>query len=356
MTGKTVEEAVDAACASLELTRDEVSYEVLEVPQKRLFGSSLAKVRVYAEKDNFTIDDILSPKIEVKTKEVSSKKVFEKPIETISIKTEEIQEEKTEVVTEQPVVLEEPEIPEKTEEPVVEVTAVVEEIILEQDEVLEQKQDEEPIDMPESAQAAFSYLKDIASKMNLHKLEFNVVKVEGGVKFTVDGDDAATLIGRHGETMEALQYLCLLVGNRVGGEYCKISLDVADYRSRREQSLQSQARRVAEKVRETRRSQTLDSMSAYERRIIHSTIQNIKGVQSESIGNDPNRRVVVFVEGDRMRSSNSRGGYKGRNSNSHNNRGRYDDQPKPPSTPTKNEETKKQNEELGKNLYGKIDF
>ncbi|MCL1829846.1 MAG: Jag N-terminal domain-containing protein, partial [Oscillospiraceae bacterium] len=60
MTGKTVEEAVEAACASLELPRDEVSYEVLEIPQKRIFGSSLAKVRVYAEKDDFAINELFS--------------------------------------------------------------------------------------------------------------------------------------------------------------------------------------------------------------------------------------------------------------------------------------------------------
>ena len=373
MTGKTVEEAVEAACASLELLRDEVNYEVLEMPQKRLFGTTLAKVRVYTESDDFTLNGLLLKKTKEEPEE-SSKNEDEAPEEILEVIIEVDQEIKEEVIPQisddEPEKLEvltatqiEPEVQIKEgKSPSLEEKAPSQEGKAPSQEEKSssyetQTKDENELsleEMPASAQAAFSYLTDVAAKMNLHNLTFKAIKVEGGVKFTADGADAAILIGRRGETMEALQYLCLLVGNRVGGEYCKISLDVANYRIRREQSLESQARRTAEKVLKNRRSQTLDSMSAYERRIIHSTIQTIKGVDSESVGSDPNRRVVVFVEGDRGRQ-NSRG-YKGRGNNYSNNRPRNDNQTRPTVNQTRPEVPKEQSEELEKNLYGKIDL
>ena len=352
MTGKTVDEAVEAACASLELLRDEVNVEILEMPQKRLFGVSLAKVRVYANSDNFSMNDLLSPKENKQTEEISSKQ-SETPIEKdIEKETEEDQKKKSEVV------LQKSNDDLKERESENEVAHIPQTTEIKTEKPVDIQQEEKDLafeSMPISAQAAFSYLIDVTSKMNLQNISFKAVEVEGGVKFMADGDDAALLIGRRGETMEALQYLCLLVGNRVGGEYCKISLDVANYRIRREQSLESQAKRVADKVLKTRRSQTLDSMSSYERRIIHSTIQTIKGVQSESIGSDPNRRVVIYIEGDRSRSY-QRGGYRGRDGNSSGSRNRPNNQKRTVDTQKKQEQPKEQNELLEKNLYGKIDI
>ena len=380
MTGRTVEEAVEAACTSLDLNRDEISYEVLEMPQKRLFGSVPAKVRVYANTDNFTMDDILSPGAKENTRDETNREIVETALEVDSI----IQEKNLEVVPEKkqevkpevkPKAKVNPEIkqenikqPETPKAKQVEVTKEMPaEINVESLPVQPQAEEKELAfeDMPVAAQAAFTYLTDVAGKMNLNNLIFKAVEDEGGVKFIANGDDAALLIGRRGETMEALQYLCLLVGNRSGGDYCRISFDVANYKSKREQSLQSQAKRVAEKVLKSRRNQTLESMSAYERRIIHGTIQDIKGVSSESIGNEPNRRVVVFIDGDRGRGS-SRGGFKGRGGSSYgdkndrsgrNDRNRGDRKPQKPATVVKQKtEPKERDGELEKNLYGKIDI
>ena len=341
MTGKTVEEAVEAACTSLDLSRDEVNVEILEVPQKRLFGSTLAKVRVYSNTDDFSMNDLLPQKENKPVEEESHNETVE-IIETVVIP-----EVKKEVVVIEEII-EEPKEPEVVETKVVQPEP---EIVSVKEEVKESEIAFE--DMPISAKAAYSYLIEIAKNMNLSNITFKAISFEEGIKLVADGEDAAALIGRRGETMDALQYLCLLVGNRAGGEYCKISLDVANYRIRREQSLESQAKRIADKVLKTRRSQTLDSMSAYERRIIHSTIQNIKGVGSESIGSEPNRRVVVFPEGDRRNNSK---GYKGKNNNQSSNRGKGNNQSKPSVLEKKKEELRPQNELLEKNLYGKIDI
>lgn len=352
MTGKTVEDAVEAACAALALSRDEVSVEVIDMPQKRLFGSTPAKVRVYVTEDGFSVKDLLQSREE---------KSEEKPAK---------QEAGSKRETEKPKQKEKRQEPKKTDatanvEPASQSAAVSEQ---------KPKQPEKEIpfeDLPNPAKAAFTYLKDIADKMEAKNLTFKAVEFDGGVKFVVDGDDAAILIGRRGETMDALQYLSLLVSNRAEGDYVKISLDVANYRSKREHTLESLAKRMASKVQKTRRSQTLEPMNPYERRIVHSAVQEIEGVKSESVGEDPHRRVVILMEGDTPRPyNNNRGGNRDRNSRGGNNRrndnrgGNYRDRDRDraprrdeePRLTEKPPEPRPQDPELEKNLYGKIEL
>jgi len=354
MTGKTVDEAVEAACAALELIRDDVSVEVLEMPQKKLFGASLAKVRVYTNEDAFSVKELLKTQEEAEEKGEDQIKAESEAEATVKqeIKEVEVKKEDETSSAKEKITKKEPEKPVKRENF---------EIKRDETEVTQEDKPENGRELvleelPISVQAAFIYLQDVAKKMKADRLTFKAVEFDGGVKMVVDGDDAAMLIGRRGETMDALQYLCLLVGNRAGGDYCKISLDVANYRNKREQALQILAKRVADKVLKSRRSQTLESMSPYERRIIHSTIQNIRGVKSESTGNDPNRRVVVFTEGDRPRTDrrDTRSRYdRDRNFNRSAPRREdraFENQAKDALPP------KEQDKELEKNLYGKIDI
>ncbi len=130
----------------------------------------------------------------------------------------------------------------------------------------------------------------------------------------ITGDSAGILIGHHGVTLEALQYLCNLAANRKcdadGLEHIKMTVDIGDYRSRREQELRRLARGLARRVQKSQKNITLEPMSPYERRIIHSEIQNIKGVSTNSVGTDNNRRVVVIYEGAK---NNRRRDYRPRN-------------------------------------------
>lgn len=137
----------------------------------------------------------------------------------------------------------------------------------------------------------------------------------GDRMIAISGEDAGILIGHHGDTLEALQYLINLAANRKsdeeGHEHIKMTLDIENYRSRREQTLRRLARSVASKVLRYHREIALEPMSPYERRIIHSEIQNIRGVTTNSIGVDNNRRVVVSLDGNRPahrgRKRNNRG-------------------------------------------------
>ena len=130
-----------------------------------------------------------------------------------------------------------------------------------------------------------------------------VGKKEGSnndVVITVDGENAGVLIGHHGDTMDALQYLANLVANKKTAgeksEYVKITMDVAGYRAKRETALRALARRMAAKVLKYKKSVMFEPMNPYERRIIHSEAQTIAGVSTNSIGSENNRRVVMYLD------------------------------------------------------------
>ena len=117
---------------------------------------------------------------------------------------------------------------------------------------------------------------------------------------TVTGEDASALIGHHGDTLDSLQYLTNLAANRreddEAGNYTRITVDIENYRAKREDTLRKLARRMAEKALKYRRNVTLEPMNAYERRIIHSEVQTIAGVTTNSVGVDNNRRVVISCD------------------------------------------------------------
>lgn len=125
------------------------------------------------------------------------------------------------------------------------------------------------------------------------------------VKITLEGEAAGMLIGHHGETLDAVQYLANLTANK-GDEdrddYSKITVDIENYRAKREETLRTLARRMAARVRKNGRNMTLEPMNPYERRIIHSEIQDIEGVSTYSIGSDDNRKIVICLE-DRVKKN-----------------------------------------------------
>ncbi len=122
---------------------------------------------------------------------------------------------------------------------------------------------------------------------------------DGTRRITIKGEDASTLIGHHGDTLDALQYLANLASARKNSkgerDKSRVTLDIEGYRAKREETLRALARRMAAKALRNRRSVMLEPMSAYERRIIHSEIQGIEGVSTNSIGSDNNRKIVIFL-------------------------------------------------------------
>ena len=122
---------------------------------------------------------------------------------------------------------------------------------------------------------------------------------KGRYKVILEGQDLRTLIGRRGETLDAIQQLTSYAVNRSGGGRVRVQLDAEGYRKKREQSLQHLAHKVAAKVVKYRRNFTLEPMNAYERHVIHTALQDVPGVTTYSTGTEPGRRVVVAYDKDK---------------------------------------------------------
>jgi spoIIIJ-associated protein len=139
---------------------------------------------------------------------------------------------------------------------------------------------------------AKEFLADVFRKMKI-SVEIESQEDEEAVLLKVRGKDSGIIIGRRGETLDALQYLTSLVVNKNKEGYKRVTIDIENYRQKREETLVRLANRLAERVSRYRRNVTLEPMNPYERRIIHSSLQNNKYVETYSIGEEPNRKVVI---------------------------------------------------------------
>ena len=133
------------------------------------------------------------------------------------------------------------------------------------------------------------------------KVEIIIEKAEDGNTYNVElkGDDMGILIGKRGQTLDSLQYLANLAVNKNSEEYIKVKIDTEDYRKRRKETLENLAKNIAYKVKRTKRPVSLEPMNPFERRVIHSALQNDKFVTTHSEGEEPYRHVVVTLKRDR---------------------------------------------------------
>lgn len=190
---------------------------------------------------------------------------------------------------------------------------------------------------------ATAYLKSILDGMGINGASVTAKEVGNDVYFEiVCDDDYGNVIGRRGETLDALQYLTRLFVNREGNNNKRVALNVGDYRARREETLKSLAQRQAIRVLKFSKSTALEPMNPYERRIIHTAIQEIEGVTSHSVGEGDRRRVVIAPEG-----GERRGNY--RNDRRGGNRER-----RAPYVPEVSADREKKVDAASSSLYGKI--
>ncbi len=144
---------------------------------------------------------------------------------------------------------------------------------------------------------AVEFIYQVLKQMDLQAdISAEVKEEEETIFIDIEGDDMGTLIGKRGQTLDALQYLTSLVVNRVCGKYYKIKLDTENYRERRKETLENLAKNIAMKVKKTHRSVALEPMNPYERRIIHAALQNDKYVETHSEGEEPYRKVIVSMK------------------------------------------------------------
>ena len=158
---------------------------------------------------------------------------------------------------------------------------------------------EEEVLTAESPEDVENVVKEFLSKafdaMNL-KVKINVTVDEESVDIDLVGDDMGVLIGKRGQTLDSLQYLVSLVVNKKSDKYLRVKLDTENYRERRKETLENLAKNIAFKVKRTKRPVSLEPMNLYERRVIHSALQNDRYVTTKSEGEEPYRHVVVLLK------------------------------------------------------------
>ena len=259
-TGKTIDLAIEAALDQLKMDRDSVSVEVLENPKSGFlgFGSSPAKVKVTYEVPDEQPKPALSSASRSKPKKAEPKKEEAKPINP-QPKKEEVKAEKA--PRPEPAVT----VPAREYAPAAEGSM------------------EEKIEV---------FIKGLLEHMGSDAVP-HAWKEEDTYRVDLVGASLGMLIGRRGETLDAIQHLTNYTINRDNTKRVRINVDAECYRLKREESLKRLAMKVAGKVVKYRRNITLEPMNAYERHVIHATLQDVPDVTTFSTGSEPNRRVVV---------------------------------------------------------------
>lgn len=144
---------------------------------------------------------------------------------------------------------------------------------------------------------ARNFLKEVFEAMNMAVVvDVKYDEAEKNMDINLSGDEMGVLIGKRGQTLDSLQYLVSLVVNRDKSDYIRVKVDTEDYRERRKETLENLAKNIAYKVKRTKRPVSLEPMNPYERRIIHSALQNDKYVTTHSEGEEPFRRVIVSLK------------------------------------------------------------
>ena len=262
VSAKTVEDAVLEAAMKLATTRDHLEYEVIEKGSAGFLGFG-AKNAV------------------IKARALSDEEIEKKAAPSVEVKEEVKAEIKKEVVKPEPVKVEKTETVEESVKKVV---------------------------VPGKEISAEDFLKDVFKAMDMVvDIKVTENKEEKTMDIELSGEEMGVLIGKRGQTLDSLQYLVSLVVNKYSDEYIRVKLDTENYRERRKETLENLARNIAYKVKRTRKTVSLEPMNPYERRVIHSALQNDRYVTTHSEGEEPYRRVVVTLKDNHHRNYRKKG-------------------------------------------------
>ncbi|MEE1282043.1 MAG: RNA-binding cell elongation regulator Jag/EloR [Acutalibacteraceae bacterium] len=323
--GDTEELAKEDALHQLGLDNaNGVEFEIIKKAEKKkfgLFGGSPAKVKAIFNE----IDDIDDSFITNKVEEPVVEEVIENTVEVSNeISNEEVSEQEVEA----------------NEEAVVANKVVV-------------NSDYSP------AEEARKYVENVLKAMGLEGIAVEVKEGDGSAEIQLSGEQIGSVIGRRGETLDALQYLAGLVANHVGNSYYRITINTGNYREKREKTLEILGRKLAFKVVKTGRNVSLEPMNPYERRIIHTAVHKVNGAISWSEGEVTNRHVVIGPDPEykrpyRKNNYNNRGRKRSYN-NGYDKRRNYNNRNNKPNSDTTPVERAPKNEGESLSLYGRVE-
>lgn len=309
-SASTIEEAKAAAMLELGLTEDDdFHYEVIKMPTKKilgLFGGSPAEVKVSVE-----VPDAPAKKEKAKKEQKPAPKA-------------------------------EKSAPKKENKPKADKSAEAKTV---------EKPDFKPSDAHEETAR---YIVSVVKGLGLADCKIQAYEAEDEVLFELDcGEDYGIVIGRRGETLDAIQYLARMVENKGHQGYRRVSINVGNYREKREAALIALAKKDAARALRTGRSVHLEPMNPYERRIIHTAIQGIEGVTSYSTGVDLDRRVIIAPENAPRNPKGDKGDY--RRNDRRDRRDRHDRPKREPYVPEIAADREKHSDAAGISRYGKIE-
>lgn len=319
VSAKTLDEAITKALIDLGTTSDNLDYTIVEKGSAGLLGFIGAKPVVISAKKKReldTLDDFLDKDQEIKKQQEAARKeakAAQKAAKSVEKEAKFVKEEK-------PAKEDKPMKPARENKPAKEDRNIREEKAAKEDKTLKEHKavKEEGQDKPVTAskksvdgtiyeESAKKFLTQMFAAMNM-EVEITASYHEGDKELYVDmsGADMGILIGKRGQTLDSLQYLVSLVVNKDCEGYVRVKLDTENYRARRKDTLEILAKNIAYKVKRTRRSVSLEPMNPYERRIIHSALQNDKFVITRSEGEEPFRHVVVSLKRDNRENKENR--------------------------------------------------
>ena len=279
VTAKNLDDAITEALVQLEVTSDRLDYEVIEKGSDGFLGFGRKQAVIKARRKEEPVVEVKAEKKEekpVKVEKAAKVEKTEHAEKKESVKTETKNEFKKEHKKEKDFKkAPKKEVREETE------LAKVE---------------------PATIEACEKFVEDVLNAMNMEEVKVtSTVDEEGALSITMEGKNMGILIGKRGQTLDSLQYLTNRVANKMQDGYVRVKLDTEDYRRRRKETLENLAKNIAYKVKRTKRPVSLEPMNPFERRVIHSALQNDKFVTTHSEGEEPYRHVVVTLKRDRER-------------------------------------------------------
>ena len=274
VSAKTVEDAITEASIQLGITSDKLEYEVIEKGSAGFLGIGMKQAVIEARRK-------VEEKQETEIVEEVKKEIQQVAAEEVKAEEKIVEEVKAEI--------EHDEKPKQTTEKVEKKEEIKNDAPVKREVELADVTDE-------TKEAVSTFLKDTLKAMGMEVEIALDIDEDGSLSINMSGPNMGILIGKRGQTLDSLQYLANRVANKHQSGYVRVKLDTENYRARREETLKHLAKNIAHKVKRNRRPVALEPMNPYERRIIHSALQNDPYVTTHSEGEEPYRKVVVTLK------------------------------------------------------------